>query len=103
VGAANTGTGDDARMTAETCPSIPSSTATPDTAEMVKLCGHSQQQQQQQQPQQYQQQQSSVQNICINDDTYNQQYFYKPEYAAMEAWLDEHQQFTHDYFIRYVI
>ena len=25
---------------------------------------------------------------------------YDPELAAMEAWLDEHQEFTADYFIR---
>lgn len=25
---------------------------------------------------------------------------YDPECARMEAWLDEHQDFVHDYFIR---
>lgn len=26
---------------------------------------------------------------------------YDPEYARMEAWLDEHPDFAHDYFLRY--
>lgn len=26
---------------------------------------------------------------------------YDPEYARMEAWLDEHPDFANDYFIRY--
>lgn len=26
---------------------------------------------------------------------------YDPEYARMESWLDEHQDFVQDYFIRY--
>lgn len=32
-----------------------------------------------------------------------QQHFpcYDAEYAKMEAWLDEHPDFVHDYFIRY--
>lgn len=25
---------------------------------------------------------------------------YDPEYARMEAWLDEHPEFTQDYFLR---
>lgn len=27
---------------------------------------------------------------------------YDPEYARMEAWLDEHPDFAQDYFLRYV-
>lgn len=26
---------------------------------------------------------------------------YDPEYARMEAWLDEHPDFVNDYFLRY--
>lgn len=29
--------------------------------------------------------------------------YYDQEYARMEAWLDEHPDFVHDYFIRYVL
>lgn len=29
-----------------------------------------------------------------------QQQHYDPEYAKIEAWLDEHREFTYDYFIR---
>jgi len=28
------------------------------------------------------------------------QHYYDPECARMEAWLDEHQDFVHDYFLR---
>ena len=27
-------------------------------------------------------------------------YYYDPEYARMEAWLDEHPDFAQDYFLR---
>ena len=27
--------------------------------------------------------------------------YYDPEYARMEAWLDEHPDFVQDYFLRY--
>lgn len=27
-------------------------------------------------------------------------HYYDPEYARMEAWLDEHQDFVQDYFLR---
>lgn len=27
---------------------------------------------------------------------------YDPEYARMEAWLDEHPDFVQDYFLRFV-
>lgn len=27
---------------------------------------------------------------------------YDPEYARMEAWLDEHPDFVNDYFLRYI-
>lgn len=26
---------------------------------------------------------------------------YDPEYAKVEAWLDEHRDFAYDYFLRY--
>lgn len=78
-------------MTAETCPSVPPGTVTPDTAEMVKLCGQGQHQQHQQP--------SQLSHNC-SDDVFHQQCYYNPEYAKMEAWLDEHPDFTHDYFIR---
>lgn len=81
----NAGGNDESRMTAETCPCVPPSTATPETVEMVKLCG---QDQHQQSP-----------NNC-SDDVFCQQYYYNPEYAKMESWLDEHPDFTHDYFTR---
>lgn len=84
----NVGGGDDGKMTAETYPSVPPSTATPDTVEMVKLIGQGQQHPQQ-----------PLQNNC-SDDVFCQQIYYNPEYAKMEAWLDEHPDFTHDYFIR---
>ncbi|XP_065207520.1 dual 3',5'-cyclic-AMP and -GMP phosphodiesterase 11-like isoform X2 [Planococcus citri] len=84
----NVGGNDDSRMTAETYPSVPPSTAAPDTVEMVKLCGQGQHQQSPQ-----------LQNNC-SDDVFCQQYYYNQEYAKMEAWLDEHPDFTHDYFIR---
>jgi len=28
------------------------------------------------------------------------QQHYDPEYAKIEAWLDEHREFTYDYFLR---
>lgn len=28
---------------------------------------------------------------------------YDPEYAKIEAWLDEHRDFAYDYFLRYTI
>lgn len=28
---------------------------------------------------------------------------YDPEYAKIEAWLDEHRDFAYDYFLRYII
>lgn len=28
---------------------------------------------------------------------------YDPEYARMEAWLDEHPDFVNDYFLRFVV
>lgn len=29
------------------------------------------------------------------------QQHYDPEYAKIEAWLDEHREFAYDYFLRY--
>lgn len=87
----NVNVGDDTKMTAETCPGVPPSTATPDAVEMVKL-GGGQGQPQYQSPQ--------PQHNCA-DDRFHPQYSYDPEYARMEAWLDEHPDFTDDYFIRY--
>lgn len=83
------GGNDELRMTAETCPSVAPGTAILDTAEMVKLCGQGQHQSAPQ-----------LQNNCSDDVFCQQQYYYNPEYAKMEAWLDEHPDFTHDYFIR---
>lgn len=79
---------DELKMTAETCPSVPPSTAAPDSVDMVKLCGDNQNLQQ------------PVQNNT-SDDILIQQYCYNQEYANMEAWLDEHPDFAHDYFLRY--
>lgn len=31
------------------------------------------------------------------------QQHYDPEYAKIEAWLDEHRDFAYDYFLRYTI
>lgn len=80
---------DEVEMTAETCPSVPPSTAVPDSVDMLKLCGDNQNLQQ------------PVQNNT-SDDVFSQQYCYNQEYANMEAWLDEHPDFAHDYFIRYL-
>lgn len=89
----NVSVGDDTKMTAETCPGVPPSTATPDAVEMVKLgAGQCQAQHQPQQPQ----------HNCA-DDMLHPQYSYDAKYAEMEAWLDEHPDFTYDYFIRYPI
>jgi len=33
-------------------------------------------------------------------DAGNNKYYYDPEYARMEAWLDEHPDFVQDYFLR---
>lgn len=90
----NVSVGDDTKMTAETCPGVPPSAATPDAVEMVKLGGG--QGQTQTQPQH---QSPQPQHNCAAD-MFHPQYSYDPEYARMEAWLDEHPDFTHDYFIR---
>ncbi|XP_046806466.1 dual 3',5'-cyclic-AMP and -GMP phosphodiesterase 11-like [Lucilia cuprina] len=73
---------------------------------------HQQQQQQQHQyqlqhynhhhphPHLYQHQNSNSSTTCLNNPLSSPQRQYDPEYARMESWMDENQEFVQDYFIR---
>ncbi|XP_073825840.1 phosphodiesterase 11 isoform X3 [Musca autumnalis] len=69
----------------------------------VPLATYQQHQYQQHQQQQQQQQQNNSSISCtlsLGLNPLSPQRHYDPEYARMEAWMDEHQEFVQDYFIR---
>lgn len=59
-----------------------------------------QQQQTQQQLQQHQQHSASGTSASLCLHPLSPQKLYDPEYARMESWMDENQEFVQDYFIR---